>query len=231
VRPLPCPEPGCMRPLHDAENDSPEHTAEPRYHEWRDVLPPIPYVPLDPGYPDAAPRLSDAIDAACPTLPDEKNAIDLGAGEGFVARRLEELGWDVTALEGQETARARSVFPRLTHPYDLRMPFSPSARMRWELVVCTEVAEHIEPGFEARIVEHVARRAGHMIVWSAAPPGQEWDGHVNLRPAAYWLDLFDTWGIAVAPKATEALRSGMALRAAQHAGARESFYVLRKLRT
>jgi hypothetical protein len=173
------------------------------------------------GCRDAYRRLADCIHE---TLSPSR-ALDLGAGLGYVSRRLCELGWDACASdlyapEGLREGPAEMWLSRI----DLKIrPVRPPL---YRVVICTETAEHIPEPFADAVVANVALRATHYIVWSAAQPGQEWPGHVNLQLPSYWLGKFVARGWAPDYAKTERLRGLMVSRHAQHEYAATNFYVL-----
>jgi len=156
-------------------------------------------------------------------------AIDLGAGLGYVPGRLRELGWEAYAsdLLAPEDLREAPAEMWLRSPIDLatRLPFG--IAWREDVVICTETAEHVAEEHADAVVLNVAARAVRYIVWSAAQPGQEWPGHVNLQPPAYWLEKFARHGWVPDEERTATLRRLMLERHAQHEYAVSNFYVLK----
>jgi len=157
-------------------------------------------------------------------LPGAWSAIDLGAGTAHAARRLVECGWKVTASDlfcPEDLADMPLLRLDLTEPIELSS--------RFHVAICTETAEHIHESYADRIVENVADSAIDYVIWSAAQPGQEWPGHVNLQLPQYWTDKFQGRGFIVAEAETKVLRDFMRAREAQHHYARDNFHVLRSL--
>lgn len=89
--------------------------------------------------------------------------------------------------------------------HDLRQPLD--LQRTFDLVVCTEVIEHIDQEFEVTLLETVRRHAGGRILFSAARPGQPGTGHVNCRPAEHWLAYWRSNGWEVNVFDTLAVRS------------------------
>jgi hypothetical protein len=79
-----------------------------------------------------------------------------------------------------------------------------------------------------RLVEVCTTHAGESIVWSSAAPGQHWEGHVTLKPHAWWLAMFAARGWVEDAPRTVAMRTAMVRVGAQHAGAVGNFRVLRR---
>jgi SAM-dependent methyltransferase len=172
-------------------------------------------------------KLGDAIHAI---LRRPYEAYDIGCGIGLQTARLQELGWSVSGLEFAPAA-IDLIEPGVTvESFDLtkaqggRKGVTRPART--ECVICTETAEHIPAKFADRIVENVAALATDVIVWSAAAPGQEWHGHINLQRPEYWLGRFAEHGWVLDVARTGALRDEMQRTEAQHFLGKENFCIL-----
>jgi hypothetical protein len=59
-----------------------------------------------------------------------------------------------------------------------------------------EVAEHLSPSASAGFVQSLARHALRCVLFSAAPPGQGGELHVNERPYEFWCEQFERLGFA-----------------------------------
>lgn len=168
-------------------------------------------------------RLADAIHVVL----GFHRVLDIGAGLGFVAGRLAELGWDATACDPYAPEGLKDCACKWrcwkSHLDERWLP-GPT----YDVVICTETAEHIDASAGDTIVANVAGTARTHIVWSAAQPGQEWPGHVNLQPPSYWLERFARLGWSDWSTATKKLRSEMLERHAQHEYAADNFFVLEK---
>jgi SAM-dependent methyltransferase len=113
------------------------------------------------------------------------SVLDVGCGLGgyLVAFRL----WgarEVQGVDGFEDTGAVLCGEAYTC-HDLRRPLD--LGRTFDLVICTEVVEHIAAGHEDSVLGTIARHARDLIVFSAAGPGQPGVGHVNCRPVDYWL--------------------------------------------
>jgi SAM-dependent methyltransferase len=67
----------------------------------------------------------------------------------------------------------------------------------FDLVQSLEVAEHLEPSSSQRFVSCLARHSSRFVLFSAAPPGQGGEHHINERPYEYWRDLLAREGFEV----------------------------------
>ena len=59
----------------------------------------------------------------------------------------------------------------------------------FDLAQCLEVAEHLDPAASETLVDNLVAHAP-IVVFSAAPPGQGGENHLNERPYEFWRDLF-----------------------------------------
>jgi SAM-dependent methyltransferase len=121
--------------------------------------------------------------------------IEIGCGGGWFSKRFQDLGYDITAIEGSkagfEAAKKRGV--NRVFQFDLRHSFSyPYSR---DIALCTEVAEHIEPPFSSELVSNLVHRSS--LVWFSFEEPNTNAAHVhhcNEMPAKFWINLFDFYG-------------------------------------
>lgn len=139
-----------------------------------------------------------------------RDVLDVGCGAAFVIERLAELGLSVGGVDGSRACL--TVAPKHLHDKiaiaDLRST-EPGALGSADLVICLEVAEHIDAAHADRLVRHLAVAASRVVLFSAAPPGQGGHDHINERPMAYWLERFAPYGITKNDEKTEAFRCGV----------------------
>ena len=108
--------------------------------------------------------------------------LDVGSGTGAMAAIGRALGID--ALGVDMIAQAPDKY------YDLNGPMK--LGKVYEFVTCIEVAEHIPMVHTKILCGNIARHVANngLFVFTAAAPGQAGDGHVNLKPAHEWRELF-----------------------------------------
>lgn len=65
----------------------------------------------------------------------------------------------------------------------------------WDLVICVEVAEHLDETAADGLIDGLCR-LGPTVFFSSARPGQKGRHHVNLRDKDYWVSKFRARGYA-----------------------------------
>lgn len=156
---------------------------------------------------------------------EQPSCLDVGCGIGLQTARLMELGWRwVIGAEHSKLARQmREPGVTMIHSDLTKIP---RGARKYGCVICTETAEHIPAEFADNITANIVSHAADVIVWSAAAPGQEWEGHINLQPPSYWLERFAGLGWVMDVARTGALRDLMRQTHAQHWMASENFCIL-----
>lgn len=60
----------------------------------------------------------------------------------------------------------------------------------YDCVLSFETAEHIEPDGTDQFVKNLISFTGKHLLFTAAPPGQQGTGHINLHPREFWIEQF-----------------------------------------
>lgn len=115
--------------------------------------------------------------------------LDVGSGRGAWAKSWGDAGVsDVYCVDGAYVDTEKlHIDPACFAKRDLSTSFD--LERRFDLVTTLEVAEHLPPASSAAFVDSLTRH-GEMILFSAAPPGQGGQHHVNERPLKFWRGLF-----------------------------------------
>lgn len=121
------------------------------------------------------------------------SVLEVGCGGGWFTKRFLDLGVDLLAIEGTaaglKKAIDRGVPKERLLRHDLRRPLQ--LGRRFQVAVCTEVAEHLECPFAGVLVQTLVDHAD--VIWfSFEPPGtnEAHYHHCNEQPAKFWLNLF-----------------------------------------
>ena len=121
-----------------------------------------------------------------------ESVLDVGCGAGAWLTVWKSTGADVAGLDGSYLNSDQLMIDvgEFT-PTDLSIDFN--LNRRFTLVQSLEVAEHLPeasaPGFVACLCRH-----GDTVMFSAAPPGQGGENHINEQPYEYWRELFHDQG-------------------------------------
>ena len=105
--------------------------------------------------------------------------LDIGCGPGTYVRALREVGVDAIGIDTDE---------RVSEQEYLSQQSLFDTKLQAQLVLCLEVAEHIDSSLSDDIAASVAGAVepGGMLIWSAAHLGQGGTGHINCQPKSYW---------------------------------------------
>lgn len=123
------------------------------------------------------------------------SVVDIGGGPGIYLVPFKGHGAYVLCVDGASEG-GRSVDRREFEWTDLRNPWRPAHR--FDLALCIEVAEHLQPEHADTLVETLVASADR-IYFSAARPGQGGEGHHNEQDKAYWLSKFSQHGYVLSP--------------------------------
>jgi SAM-dependent methyltransferase len=132
---------------------------------------------------------------------------EFGCGPGHLTRELAKLGVKVTAVDGfsQPDFSGLSIeFHRvnLNDPTSIANVFT---EQHFDLAICLEVAEHLQPEASPTLVNWLTQVAP-IVVFSASVPGQGGHGHINLSPRDYWHNLFTNKNFVITDRIREKLR-------------------------
>jgi SAM-dependent methyltransferase len=119
--------------------------------------------------------------------------LDMGCGTGTWMRAALDLGVGrVYGIDGLDLPEPELFVPKeLICVADLNQPVD--LRERFDLAICLETAEHLEPASSKTLVQSLVRHSSR-ILFSAAAPGQGGTHHVNCQWPEYWQGLFNGEG-------------------------------------
>jgi len=119
--------------------------------------------------------------------------LDVGCGTGTWLRAALNVGIeDVFGVDGKEIPAEKLLIPgNLIAQGDLTQPID--LGRRFDVVLCLEVAEHLDERFAGVLVGNLTRHAS-FVIFSAACPGQPGQHHVNCKWPDYWQALFNASG-------------------------------------
>lgn len=126
-----------------------------------------------------------------------KSVLDVGCGTGTWLKAAQESGIaDVFGVDGIAIAPEKFLVAKtLFRQQDLTQAWN--LDRRFEVVLCLEVAEHLDAQFAGNLIEALTRH-GDTVIFGAACPGQSGQHHVNCQWPGYWQKLFNERGYACA---------------------------------
>ena len=127
-----------------------------------------------------------------------KSILELGTGAGEITCQFHQANLDYIAVEGTTSGVAHLVGNGIQESRIIKSNlkfFEPLGR-KFDLVMCTEVAEHIEPFFASKVVDNCIRH-GDAVWFSGAD--RIWHPHYhhcNEQPIEVWDNLFAHMGFS-----------------------------------
>jgi len=124
------------------------------------------------------------------------SVVDVGCGIGAWVGVLDELGIkDYLGIDGPWMRSERLSFDR-SRFLEADVAEGIVLDRRFDLVLCLEVAEHIDADSAHQFIENLTS-LGPVVLFSAAVPHQGGCGHVNEQWPEYWVNRFDARGFEV----------------------------------
>jgi SAM-dependent methyltransferase len=127
---------------------------------------------------------------------DPSNVLDIGCGPGHFVESLLSKGLVAKGIDQDDRVIGKSYLEQ-------KSLFDNTDTA--DVVLCLEVAEHIDDSRADDIVKTVSDATKKYLIWTAAQPGQGGEGHINCQPKNYWLDKFVNAGLTHAPDLQEQL--------------------------
>jgi hypothetical protein len=128
--------------------------------------------------------------------------IEFGSAGGWFLKRFNDLGYHCIGLEGTTAGIneciKRGVPATNIRKHDLRNPYVNG--LAYDIALCTEVAEHIEPPFSAILVKSLTDSSD--FIWFSFEEPNTNPAHIhhpNEMPAKFWINLFDYYGFSALP--------------------------------
>ena len=113
--------------------------------------------------------------------------LDIGCGPGHFVDSFRDQGIDAKGLDVDDRVHGKE---HLTYQslFDI-------TNEKADVVVCMEVAEHIEQSLEDEVVAKVVSTVGKTLIWTAAAIGQGGIGHINCKDKNDWAEKLTKAGL------------------------------------
>lgn len=122
------------------------------------------------------------------------SVLDLGCAKGTWLDAWSDSGCsEIMGVDGDYVNQHELVISRNYFvTADLKSPLD--FGRKFDLVQSLEVAEHLPHAAAEGFVDNLVRHSKGLILFSAAPPGQGGEFHINEQPYDYWRALFERHG-------------------------------------
>ena len=119
-------------------------------------------------------------------------ALDAGCAKGFLVEQLRDRGVDAEGVDISDFAvsEAREDIRPHLRVGSVAEPFG----RRYDLIINTEVLEHLQPADCERAVANICAHTDD-VLFSSTPTEFDEATHINVRPAEYWAELFLRHGL------------------------------------
>jgi cyclopropane fatty-acyl-phospholipid synthase-like methyltransferase len=135
------------------------------------------------------------------------SVIDVGCGSGAILNRFRDQNIAGIGLEYSQAALRICQDKGLdVRKFDIESASSVELGPA-DLVLSTEVAEHLPESRADRYVDLLVELSRRHIVMTAATPGQGGTDHVNEQPNSYWIEKFAHRGAEFQQDLTASLRT------------------------
>lgn len=115
------------------------------------------------------------------------SVLDIGCGPGTYVESLLDTGINATGLDIDDRVYGKSYLKHQSL-FDI-------TNEKADVVICLEVAEHIEQEKEDIVVEKVVSTVGKTLIWTAAAVGQGGIGHINCKHKEEWAEKITKAGL------------------------------------
>ncbi|MEZ9898250.1 methyltransferase domain-containing protein [Vibrio breoganii] len=117
------------------------------------------------------------------------SVLDVGCGSGTWLKVWKEHNIeDVYGIDGNSLKDKEILVPR-KNLLSMNLCSSFNLDRRFTVTQCLEVAEHIPQKYSLLLVESICKHSD-IVIFSAAPPGQGGENHVNEQCYDYWRNIF-----------------------------------------
>lgn len=128
------------------------------------------------------------------------SVIEFGSGGGEITKQFHDDNLDYLAIEptklGIEKLINNGVEPGRILQADIRYfnNLGKAISRQFDLAMCTEVAEHIEPWFACKVVEACSNHSDRVWFSAATNSNTPHYHHVNVAPIKAWDNIFALFG-------------------------------------
>ncbi len=125
-------------------------------------------------------------------IPEIKSVVDFGCAQGAWLETWQENGIeDIQGIDGSYFDLSKLKIPARNFKLkDLNKAIN--LNRRFDFAYSLEVAEHLKPQSSVDFIRSLTRHAP-IVLFSASPPGQGGETHINERSFDYWRNIFEKY--------------------------------------
>lgn len=116
-----------------------------------------------------------------------RTVLDAGCAKGFLVEMLRNRGIDARGIDSSDYAISEVFEP--IRPYcdvaSITTPFLNS----YDLIVCTEVVEHMRPEEALKAIKNICEHT-NTVLFSSSPTDYSESTHINVQASEYWVREF-----------------------------------------
>lgn len=129
-----------------------------------------------------------------------RSALDVGCAFGLLVEAMNDVGIDARGIDISPYAisQARKDMTDRISVGSILDPLPLNNGKRYDLVICTEVLEHLPPENAELAVQRLCEAADR-VLFSSSPDDFEEPTHFNVLPTSEWIKLFNAHGYHLAP--------------------------------
>lgn len=135
-----------------------------------------------------------------------ETVFDIGCGMGLYINELRKTGKTVLGCDYSDAAVQIANEELKVFKADATKPIHIDDT--FDLVMCFEVAEHIQTQYSRQLVTNCTSYAD-TVIFTAAPVGQGGVGHINEQPFDFWINLFENEDFQYNRSLSESVRKKM----------------------
>jgi len=159
------------------------------------------------------PRAADLVRALPRLFPDVRSVVDLGGGPGGYLTGFRDAGLARPLVTIEPHPLGECLF-RGVQQLATNIFAAPAVNETFDLAMSVEMAEHVPSELHGQLIAWLVGHARRWIIFTAAHPGQDGEGHVaNREPSAWRRDFEATGAVRFEAHATRrvkaATRSGI----------------------
>jgi cyclopropane fatty-acyl-phospholipid synthase-like methyltransferase len=126
------------------------------------------------------------------TSEELNTVLECGSGGGWMTEAFIKKGLNIQGIEGSPFGYKKCIEKGIdcVINHDLRTPIN--LNQKFDMVISTEVAEHIEPPFVGIYVKNLIDHSD--LIWFSFNSKDAHSNHHNCMPEKYWVNVFGFYG-------------------------------------